>query len=123
MRFFVSYARRDNSVNRLTSINDLLRTVGQPYIDDMHHSEEVARHVSVMEALYLADVFVAVRTPNYMRTPWTRLEVGLAKRRGLRLLVLGPDDKLRASSYEQLEFSANAIPGKQLRLEHAAAPR
>ena len=108
MRLFVSYARQDNHVDRLTSIHELLKAVGQPYVDDLHHSEESSRNVSVMKALYFADVFVAVHTPNYMRTPWTQLEVGLAERWGLRLLVLLPGDKLRASSYEQLDFSVGS---------------
>jgi len=95
MIVFVSYARRDNDVAALRRIERLLRFVGQPYIDDLHHHDYgIDRHEIVEAALQKAIAFVAVASPHYLQTNWTRKEFGLALGRRIPMFALLPSGTL-----------------------------
>lgn len=87
MNVFVSYARRDNEKN-LPEIERLI-SWGTPYIDDLHHSRHGGyRHEAVGLALHTSHEFVAVLSPSYLRTPWTRWEFRWAVRKGIPMVAL-----------------------------------
>jgi len=95
MIVFVSYARRDNDMTALQRTERLLRFLGQPYIDDLHHhTHGTDRHEIVEEALRKATAFVAVASPHYLQTYWTRKEFGLALGRGIPISALLPSGTL-----------------------------
>ncbi|MEV6852081.1 toll/interleukin-1 receptor domain-containing protein [Actinoplanes sp. NPDC051411] len=103
MRLFVSYARKDNSPLRLAQIDRELQALGgSVYIDDIHHPLVGNRHEAVLAELGRADLFVAVKTLNYLRTDWTRLEFGTAMKAALPLAVLEVGGGLRPAAYEAL---------------------
>ncbi|MFI7159630.1 TIR domain-containing protein [Micromonospora chalcea] len=102
MNAFVSYSRRDNPLGRLAEIEALLSRIDTIYIDDLHHPLDVDRHVAVIAALDAADAFIAVASPHYPQTPWTRYEVKEAARRGLPLLLLTETDAIRSARYDEL---------------------
>ncbi|MBQ0894651.1 toll/interleukin-1 receptor domain-containing protein [Micromonospora sp. U56] len=110
MSAFVSYSRRDNSLGRLAEIEARLSHIGEVYIDDLHHPLNVDRHNAVIAALDAADVFIAVMSPHYPQTPWTRYEVKEAARRGLPLLLLTETGAVRRACYEEILPVANATP-------------
>ncbi|MEU1644412.1 toll/interleukin-1 receptor domain-containing protein [Micromonospora zamorensis] len=110
MNVFVSYSRRDNSLLRLAEIEVRLSHIGEVYIDDLHHPLDVDRHVAVIAALGAADVFIAVASPQYPHTPWTRHEVKEAARRGLPLLLLTETGAVRGARYDELIPVLNATP-------------
>ncbi|MEU1965882.1 toll/interleukin-1 receptor domain-containing protein [Micromonospora sediminicola] len=110
MNAFVSYSRRDNPFGRLIEIEEQLARIGGAYIDDLHHPPNVDRHVAVIAALDTADAFIAVITPHYPLTPWTRYEVKEAARRGLPLLLLTETGAVREARYDELLPLANTIP-------------
>ncbi|MET9828234.1 toll/interleukin-1 receptor domain-containing protein [Streptomyces sp. NPDC006385] len=90
MRYFVSYARRDNSTERLREIGAFLScTASDVYIDDLEpHLSGADRVQVVVDALALADVFVAVESSNYLKSEWTRWEFETAFRMGIEVVAL-----------------------------------
>lgn len=90
MRYFVSYARRDNSTERLREIGALLScTASDVYIDDLEpHLSGADRVQVVVDALALADVFVAVESSNYLKSEWTRWEFETAFSMGIEVVAL-----------------------------------
>lgn len=89
MLIFVSYSRRDNTPRSLRAIAERLARLGRPYVDDFQDNEICDRQNEVEQALYAAELFVAVRTPNYLRTAWTRWEFDVALERHLPILTCG----------------------------------
>ncbi len=88
---FVSYARRDNDLHALRTIEQTVAQFGEPYIDDLHHERfGTDRHEIVETALSNATIFVAIVTPHYLSTPWTRKEFAVAIARGLPIRTLLP---------------------------------
>lgn len=78
MKVFVSYARRDNDVEALREIERQLKTLlpgCTPYIDDLHHDVHGDRYYGLKRAFVESTAFVAVRSPSYARTKWTRKEL------------------------------------------------
>jgi hypothetical protein len=110
MNAFVSYSRRDNTLGRLAEIEARLSHIGEVYIDDLHHPSNVDRHVAVVAALDAASVFIAVVSPHYPQTPWTRYEVKEAARRGLPLILLTETGAVRRARYDELLPVANSTP-------------
>ncbi|RAS60241.1 TIR domain-containing protein [Lentzea atacamensis] len=93
MNVFVSYSRRDNE-QTLLEIERLI-SWGTPYIDDLHHSRHGGdRHEAVEFALRASQEFVAVLSPSYLRTPWTRWEFGWAVESGIPMVALIGNSKL-----------------------------
>uniref|UniRef100_UPI003C7C51B7 TIR domain-containing protein n=1 Tax=unclassified Streptomyces TaxID=2593676 RepID=UPI003C7C51B7 len=79
LRYFVSYARQDNSTERLQKIAAIIPDATQIYIDDLElHAPDVDRVQAVTDALMRADVFLAVQSTHYLRTEWTRWEMETA---------------------------------------------
>jgi hypothetical protein len=106
MNAFVSY----NTLGRLAEIEARLSHIGEVYIDDLHHPSNVDRHVAVVAALDAASVFIAVVSPHYPQTPWTRYEVKEAARRGLPLILLTETGAVRRARYDELLPVANSTP-------------
>ncbi|WBB79571.1 hypothetical protein O7606_26050 [Micromonospora sp. WMMD882] len=98
----MSYSRRDNSLERLVQIEALLGHLKSVYIDDLHHPHDIDRHFAVTCALEAAGTFIAVVSPNYLHTLWTRFEASEAARRGVPLLLLTGTDTLRPARYDEL---------------------
>ncbi|MFI2473452.1 toll/interleukin-1 receptor domain-containing protein [Nocardia xishanensis] len=94
MIVFVSYARRDNQDSDLLRIRAQVSNLGLPYVDDLHDHSERPRSHTVVNALLAADTFVAVLSPNYLQTPWTRGEFAVAVQRKMQLLFLTPPGNL-----------------------------
>ncbi|WP_454341599.1 toll/interleukin-1 receptor domain-containing protein [Streptomyces albogriseolus] len=87
----MSYARRDNSVERLREVRALLGEAGHVYVDDLeNHSLGVDRVQSVISALMCADIFVAIRSDSYLTTEWTRWEFDTALHMGIKMLAVLP---------------------------------
>ncbi|MFI2372618.1 TIR domain-containing protein [Streptomyces sp. NPDC018833] len=92
MRYFVSYARRDNSTDTLHRIASIIPDATSIYIDDLEiHSPEVDRVKTVVAALMGADVFLAVQSTHYLRTEWTQWELETALRGKAEIRALLPD--------------------------------
>ncbi|MFF6893080.1 TIR domain-containing protein [Streptomyces microflavus] len=90
MRFFVSYARRDNSADALRQIAAMVPDATSIYIDDLEtHAAGVDRVKKVVDALMSADVFIAVQSTHYLKTEWTRweFETALQGRAEIRALL------------------------------------
>jgi hypothetical protein len=102
MRIFVSYSRRDNPLSRLSEIESHLRHVGNIYIDDLHYPPGVDRQVAVEATLAAADIFIAVLSVSYTRTPWTRYELSEAADRDIPLLVFTETGAVRTTQYDEL---------------------
>ncbi|MFJ7042277.1 toll/interleukin-1 receptor domain-containing protein [Streptomyces sp. NPDC101112] len=100
MRYFVSYARRDNSFERLHEIRELLRgDACEIYIDDLEdHQPGDDRYQVVVNALTEADVFVAVESRHYLDTSWTRWEFETALRMNVEMVALSCDSSLVQSA-------------------------
>ncbi|MEV5170467.1 toll/interleukin-1 receptor domain-containing protein [Streptomyces flaveolus] len=93
MRYFVSYARRDNSVERLREVRALLSETGHVYVDDLEaHSVDTDRVQTVVNALMRADVFVAIQSDSYLTTEWTRWEFDSALHIGIEMLAVLPSN-------------------------------
>jgi hypothetical protein len=88
---FVSYARQDNDLDALRRIELHVMALGRPYVDDLHGHEGHSRRDTVEQALWTAGSFVAVLSPNYLTTAWTRKEFNIATCRGIPLLSLKTD--------------------------------
>jgi hypothetical protein len=88
---FVSYARQDNDLDVLRRIERHVTALGRPYVDDLHGHEGHSRREAVEQALSTAGSFVAVLSPNYLTTAWTRKEFDIATCRGIPLLALRID--------------------------------
>jgi hypothetical protein len=103
MKIFVSYSRSDNSHQRLVEISRQLQATGDSvYIDDIHHPAVGDRRDAVLSALDQAEVFVVVKTENYLRTKWTRFEFERAMDAGIALVVLEFGSGVRSETYEGL---------------------
>ncbi|MFI1410510.1 toll/interleukin-1 receptor domain-containing protein [Streptomyces sp. NPDC020707] len=100
MRYFVSYARRDNSFERLRKIRETLRgDVCEVYVDDLeNHRPGDDRYQVVVDALAQADIFVAVESRHYLATSWTRWEFETALRMNIAMAALSPDFSLVQST-------------------------
>ncbi|MFJ3668033.1 TIR domain-containing protein [Streptomyces sp. NPDC090106] len=100
MRYFVSYARRDNSFERLHRIRGLLHgDAREIYIDDLvDHQPDDDRYQVVVDALAGADVFVAVESRHYLATDWTRWEFETALRMNIEMAAIFPDSSLVQST-------------------------
>ncbi|WP_443053887.1 toll/interleukin-1 receptor domain-containing protein [Streptomyces sp. NBC_00670] len=95
MRYFVSYARRDNSIARLHQIRALLSDADYVYIDDLEpHVPDTDRSKAVIDALTEANVFVAVASSNYLNTEWTRWEFETALYMKITMTALISDTTL-----------------------------
>ncbi|WP_432099787.1 TIR domain-containing protein [Streptomyces sp. WAC 04229] len=90
MRYFVSYARRDNSVDLLCKVRTLLcGDECDVYIDDLEeHGSGVDRLQVVINALTSADIFVALESRHYLTTNWTRWEFETALRMNTEMVAL-----------------------------------
>jgi hypothetical protein len=88
-RIFVSYARQDNDHSSLAVIKDsLLFMTSNLYIDDLFdHPGNISRFMTVERALRDADTFLAVDSPRYLTTAWTRWEYDVARMRGIPILT------------------------------------
>lgn len=92
MKYFVSYARRDNSSEHLKKIGSFLSLTGHVYIDDLEiHDPSRDRVRTVTDALTQADSFVAVQSPHYLRTEWTRWELARALHGNIQVMALLPN--------------------------------
>ncbi len=77
MKVFVSYARRDNDDEALREIERQVKTSlpgCTPYLDDLHHDVHRDRYDGVKHAFLESKAFVAVCSPSYALTKWTRKE-------------------------------------------------
>ena len=102
MKVFVGYSRQDN-VDCLDRIEEVVvERFGAAYLDDKHFPPGIDREEAVHAALQSADVFVAVITPNYLRTIWTSKELDLAEKLGLGVYSLMPDGTLVESSPDEI---------------------
>ncbi|MDX3658177.1 TIR domain-containing protein [Streptomyces sp. ID05-26A] len=82
MKVFVSYARRDNDDEALREIERQVKMLlpgCTPYIDDLHHDAHGDRYYGLKRAFVESTAFVAVRSPSYARTKWTRKELAWAR--------------------------------------------
>lgn len=94
MRVFVSYARRDNDETALREIEEQVRNLlpdGTPYIDDLHHGGH-KRHQGLKLAFNESDAFVAVMSPWYLRTRWTRKEFRWAIKNKMAIHLIQKQD-------------------------------
>jgi len=94
MIIFVSYARRDNGPHALREIEQVVTSLGIPYVDDVHSHDATDRRAVVERALRVAAVFVGVVSPNYLQTPWTRHEFALAVYQGIPVIAFLPNGRL-----------------------------
>lgn len=95
MIVFVSYARADNDLVALNEIAALVSPKGDPYIDDIHHHAHIGDRTAIVDnALTSAGAFVAVFSPNYLRTPWTCREFDLARQQGIPMFALLPGGRI-----------------------------
>lgn len=78
-RVFVSYASRDNDLEALKLLETTMQSIGDIYIDDIHHNPDRNRLIQVCVALVRAQAFVALSSKNYGSTKWTRRELRWAK--------------------------------------------
>jgi hypothetical protein len=102
MRYFVSYARRDNDIERLCEIRALLGGLGCVYVDDLEaHDPSIDRTQTVINALARAEHFIAVHSKNYLTTEWTRWEFESALHMGIEMEALFPNNRLAKSSDPQ----------------------
>lgn len=111
MIVFVSYARQDNDVESLRRIERQVAMLGHPYLDDLHNHGWRDRQETVERALRAAEMFVAVLSPNYLRTVWTRKEYEFALCHELPLLALCSDGIFvnRSASLWSWEMLMNTI--------------
>ena len=91
---FVSYARGDLDVRMLRDIARQMSIFGTPYVDDLQDHRGTDRMVTVLAALWAADTFVAVVTPHYGLTDWTRDEFVVARHRGIPVIARLPGGRL-----------------------------
>lgn len=94
MKVFVSYARRDNDDEALREIERQVKTLlpgCTPYIDDLHHDAHRDRYDGVEHAFLESRAFVAVYSPWYARTKWTKKECRWANASELPVYVLIPN--------------------------------
>lgn len=95
---FVSYARGDHSLWRLRKIESRVLEFGEPYIDDLHGLGAPDRRRHVKERLEAASVFLAVSSPAYFRTAWTRWELLRASTLGTLMMALAPSGEVSAGT-------------------------
>ncbi|MFD5402774.1 TIR domain-containing protein [Streptomyces griseorubiginosus] len=94
MRYFVSYARRDNNVERLCEIRALLGGSDCTYVDDLEvHDPSTDRTHAVVGALECAETFIAVYSEHYLMTEWTRWEFESALHMGIEVAALLPNNR------------------------------
>lgn len=94
MKVFVSYSRIDNDETDLRELEDQVRNLfpdSTPYIDDLHHGGH-KRHQGVRRAFEESAAFVAVLSPWYLRTRWTRREYRWALKRRIPMYLIQKQD-------------------------------
>ncbi|MEV7245442.1 TIR domain-containing protein [Streptomyces sp. NPDC093248] len=110
MRYFVSYARRDNDIERLCEIRALLGGLDCAYVDDLEvHDPSVDRTHAVINALARAENFIAVYSENYLMTEWTRWEFESALHMGIEMAALLPNNRFAKSSDPQWPWPRRAL--------------
>jgi hypothetical protein len=107
MIVFVSYSRQDNDLDMLHKIEKHVARIGRPYIDDLHDHEAGDRQEAVHRALHSAAVFVAVHSPNYLKTPWTYMEYQFAMARRSPIIAVMMDGILIEQSTASLGCQSN----------------
>ncbi|MET8756396.1 TIR domain-containing protein [Lentzea sp. NPDC004782] len=101
MRVFVSYSRKDNDDDALREIERQVRDLlpgSTPYLDDLHHDPDHDRHEGVERAFCESDAFVAVVSPRYRRTHWTRKEFRWAVASPMPIYLLISEQHFTASA-------------------------
>ncbi|MEU5277744.1 toll/interleukin-1 receptor domain-containing protein [Streptomyces asoensis] len=102
MRYFVSYARRDHTIERLCEIRARFSDLGCVYVDDLEmHDPSVDRTQTVVNALAHAENFIAVQSENYLTTEWTRWEFASALHMGIEMAALLPNNRIAKRSDPQ----------------------
>lgn len=112
MLVFVSYSRQDHDLEALQGIKTRIKKIGQPYIDDLHDHRTANRLVTVHRALYAADSFVLVNSPNYLKTPWTHMEYQIAMMRGSPFIVFTSDGTIIGGSAAQWLWEHGRSPSR-----------
>lgn len=115
MRYFVSYARQDHTLDQLRIMGERLQGANSIYIDDLeNHGKATDRVRIVVDALTRADIFLAVHSTHYLRTEWTRWELDKALSEGLEVIALLP-------SGEQVRWGSPQWPWPVSRVDSDAA--
>jgi hypothetical protein len=97
-RFFVSYTMRDGTFDALSlaQVSFGLESLGRPYVDLLQNrSRDPQRQVVAM--LQGAAFLVALISPDYLSSEWVRLELGVAMKRGIPIVLANANDCLRES--------------------------
>ncbi|MET9593316.1 TIR domain-containing protein [Streptomyces sp. NPDC006516] len=113
MRYFVSYARRDSSIDLLCKVRALLcGDECDVYIDDLEeHGSGVDRLQVVIDALNSADIFVALESRHYLTTDWTRWEFETAVRMKTEMVAFSSDLELMRPNDPRWPWSAYVSVG------------
>jgi hypothetical protein len=114
MRIFVSYSRQDNSDDVLWRIQQQIASLGTPYVDDLQDHRGRDRLAMVEAALESAHLFVAVMSPAYLKTAWTRREFECALRRDIPMLGLLSDGTVINPSSAEWRLLRSRYPAAQL---------
>ncbi|QIY94529.1 toll/interleukin-1 receptor domain-containing protein [Streptomyces sp. S1D4-11] len=115
MKYFVSYARRDNSPEHLQEISSFLGQTGRVYIDDLEiHDHGADRVRIVVDALAEADVFIAVQSRNYLSTEWTKWELAKALHDKIEVMALLPNWEFARWGTRQWPWPVNYVHARAI---------
>lgn len=86
MNIFFSYTVRDGFVDRtaLLRVRSQLEQFSSPYIDLLEHSSG-GNQTAVWDALARAESLFLCVTPNILASPWVKLELSFAIKRGIAI--------------------------------------
>lgn len=97
MNVFISYTRRDGRVTAplLGRLRDHLAGVCTPFVHALEEPDLRFQQLAVLRALLRSHLVVLVVSPSVLRSPWVRLELGLAH------LLMRPVIRLDVSALER----------------------
>ena len=117
LRLFLSYTLRDSVLCRdsLVKLSAALSRIGYVYVDLLDNVDP-SPQTFVMRKLEVVDALVGCMTPGWTASPWVRLELSVARRRGIPIVAIDPCRfLLRPLDGDQLDASCGVTGPEQLR--------
>ena len=95
MKIFISYTVRDGHIN-IDVLKEIDRKLSEKYdlYIDLIHNKSRLRQDKVLNELKNSDRLILINTPKVNQSPWVKLELDIAKKRGILITTYKIEDLL-----------------------------